>query len=84
MLGSIQTQLQMKRKSTGRGGGARRDGGRTEDLRVGKTAWEGNKKKQMRGTMKSETKITKTADTGRIESSERVFKGEGTKGAESV
>ena len=51
MLGSIQTQLQMKRKNIGGQGPVRWR--KSEDLRGGKTACEGNKKKQMRGTMKT-------------------------------
>ena len=57
MLSSIQTQLQMKRKNIGGQSLARWR--KNEDLRGGKAACGGNKKKQMRGTMKSETKITK-------------------------
>lgn len=52
VLSSIQTQLQMKRKNIG--GQSLVRWRKNEDLRGGKKACEGNKKKQMRGTMKTE------------------------------
>lgn len=51
VLSSIQTQLQMKRKNIGGHSPVRWR--KNEDLRVGRTACEGNKKKQMRETMKN-------------------------------
>lgn len=51
MLSSIQTQLQMKRKNIGGQSPVRWR--KNENLRGGKTACEGNKKKQMRETMKT-------------------------------